>query len=140
MEFLNEDHIFHIFFSSVQRFFDKLYVSISCLKLVLSKYSYRMCANIKKICKFFFAGILEWRSHFPYFFFFFLCKDFFDKLYVSINCLKLVVSKYSYRMCTKIKKYIKILLLAYLNEDHIFHIFFSVQRFFCQTVCIYKLP
>ena len=47
----------------------------------------------------------------------------------------MVVNKSSYRMCAEIKKYVKILLLEFLNEDHILHFFSAVQRFFfLQTV------
>ena len=47
----------------------------------------------------------------------------------SYWCL-MVVNKFSYRMCAKIKKYVKILLLEFLNEDHILHCFTSMQIFF----------
>ena len=50
-------------------------------------------------------------------------------------CL-MVVNKYSYRMCEKIKKYVKILLLEFLNEDHILHFFSSVKRFFFDKLYI----
>ena len=40
-----------------------------------------------------------------------------------------VVNKCSYRMCAKIKKYVKILLLEFLNENYILY-FFLVQNFF----------
>ena len=42
----------------------------------------------------------------------------------------MVVNKYSYRMCAKIKNNIKILLLEFLNEDHILHIFLLCKIFF----------
>ena len=51
-------------------------------------------------------------------------------------CL-MVVNKYSYRMCAKIKKYVKILLLEFLNEDHILQFFSFVQRTFL-TNCKYE--
>ena len=46
----------------------------------------------------------------------------------------MVVNKFSYRMCKKIKNYAKFLLLNFFNEDHILNFFSSVQRFFLQTV------
>ena len=42
----------------------------------------------------------------------------------------MVVNKYSYRMCTKIKKYVKILLLEFLYKDHILYFFLLCKDFF----------
>ena len=42
----------------------------------------------------------------------------------------MIVNKYSSRMCEKIKKYVKILLLDFLNEDHILHYFLVFKEFF----------
>ena len=36
----------------------------------------------------------------------------------------------SYRMCTKIKKYVKVLLLEFWNEDHILYFFLLCKDFF----------
>ena len=56
-----------------------------------------------------------------------------DLEYERVNyCRLTVVNKNSYRMCEK--KYVKILLLKFWNEDHIFHIVFSMQIFFWPTV------
>ena len=42
----------------------------------------------------------------------------------------MAVDKFGYRMCEKIKKCVKILLLEFLNEDYILHFSTSVQQFF----------
>ena len=72
-------------------------------------------------------------------------KIFFDPFYIviivicvtisALRCL-MVVNKYNYRMCAKIIKYVKILLLEFLNEDHIINFFLLCKDFFL-TNCMY---
>ena len=50
----------------------------------------------------------------------------------------MVVNKNSYRMCAKIKKYIKILLFEFLNEDHILYCILLCKDFFGQNICSYS--
>ena len=126
--------------------------------------------NISKNCQA--ESTLNCRSHHSFikinaFIFFIIliqyAKIFFDTLYTVQNflcccyycnvcvwllenywCL-MVVNKHSYRMCAKIKKYVKILLLEFLNEDHILHFFllyklyFNFENFFYDYKFI-KLP
>ena len=59
----------------------------------------------------------------------------------------MVVNKSSYRMCAKRKKYVKILLLKFLNEDHNLHHFFlckdfltnCMSRFVCDFISLCTL-
>ena len=75
-----------------------------------------------------------------------ICKDFFDTFYtvktsfvvvISVMCetiRKLLVAygrkQVQLQNVCKNKKDVMILLLEFLNEDHILHFFSSVQRFF----------
>ena len=48
----------------------------------------------------------------------------------------LVVNKYSYRMCAKIKKYVEISLLEVLKEDDILQFFFLLDKYFFDKLYI----
>ena len=81
---------------------------------------------------FFFFNFLLSSFHMQRFFWHILyCVNFFCCVWLLENywCL-MVVNKYSYRMCVKIKKDVKILLLKLLNEDHIFHFFLLCKEIF----------